>query len=267
MKCTYVYQNEPLIGQKCKRSAVYATDRCTRHGGGKPLQGKPRGHQNFKTGSHSDLLVFKFAGQIIEGKVPMPRRYEKFIPPRLAEKYLESVNDPEIIALNDDIALVETRIKQLIANLDRDQPPQVWEDAYNAFQAFMMFKRLGDAVKGADSLALLEDIFEREATEREAWDEVFMRLEQRMKLASEERKRRLDMKNLLDAERAMDMVSSLLAAVNEAAEAVIKDDQTRKELYLATGQRFARITGSGDRAVLETVRSGTVELARPSELD
>ena len=267
MRCTYVYQHEPLTGQQCKRSAVYATDRCTRHGGGKPLQGKPRGHQNFKTGEHSDLLVFKFAGQIIAGKVPMTKRYQKFIPERLAEKYLESVNDPEIIALNDDIALVETRIKQILERIDDDEPPPVWRDAKNAFDEFMMYRRLNDTDKAREVLDLLQDIFERQANDRETWDEVFSRLEQRMKLASEERKRRMDMRTLMDAEQVMDVASKLLAAVNEAAEVVIKDEELRKQLYLATGQRFARITGSGDPGVLTSVRSGAVELARPSRLD
>jgi len=267
MKCTYVYQNEPLVGQQCKRSAVYGTDRCVRHGGGKPLKGKPRGHQNFKTGEYSDLLVFKFAGQIIAGKVPMTKRYERFIPERLAEKYLESVNDPEIIALNDDIALVETRIKQLIDSIDKDAPPKVWADAQDAFQQFMMFKRLNDTDKAREALDLLEDIMVNAGSEREAWDEIFDRLEQRMKLASEERKRRMDMKNLLNAEQAMDLTSRLLAAVHEGAEEIILDDNLRKQLYLAIGQRFARVTGSGNNTVLASVRAGTVELARPSGLD
>lgn len=267
MRCTYIYEHEPLTGQQCKRSSVYATDRCTRHGGGKPLKGKPRGHQNFKTGVNSDLLVFKFAGQIIEGKVPMTKRYQKFIPERLAEKYLMSVNDPEIIALNDDIALVETRIKQILERIDDDAPPPVWADAKNVFDEFLMYRRLEDTAKARECLALLQTIFEHQAKDRETWDEVFSRLEQRMKLASEERKRRMDMKALMDAEQVMDVASRLLAAVNEAAEDVIEDDKIRKQLYLATGQRFARITGSGDPGVLASIRSGSVELARPSRLD
>jgi len=197
----------------------------------------------------------------------MTKRYQKFIPERLAEKYLEAVNDPEIIALNDDIALVETRIKQLIERIDTDEPPPVWADARAAFNEFMMYKRIKDTEKAGEVLNLLEDIFNREASDRESWDEIFSRLEQRMKLASEERKRRMDMRNLMDAEQVMDVASRLLAAVNEAAEVVIEDESVRKELYLATAQRFARLTGSGDPGVLESVRSGSVELARPSRLD
>lgn len=267
MRCTYVYEHEPLTGQQCKRSAVYGTDRCPRHGGGKPLKGKPRGHQNFKTGEHSDLLIFKFAGQMIAGKIPMTSRYEKFIPGRMAEKYLESVNDPEIIALNDDIALVETRIKQLIDNIDKDEPPPVWDEVSNKFQEFMLHKRLKRVPEATECLDELEYMFSRERAERAAWDEILQRTEQIMKLRSEERKRRMDMKNLLNAEQAMDMTAKLLVAVNEGLESVVNDEETRKQVYLSIGQRFARITGSGDPAVLESVRSGAVKLARPSRLD
>lgn len=267
MKCTYVYQHGDLKGQECQRSAVYGMNRCTRHGGGKPLKGKPRGHQNFKTGANSKFLVFRFAGQIIEGKVADTKRYEKFIPKRLADKYLQSVNDPEIIALNDDIALVETRIKQLIDNIDKDEPPPVWEDAYNAFKEYSFFKRMHDTEKADEAFMLLQDIFDREKCEREAWDEIFTRLNQRVKFATDERKRRMDMKALLDAEKAMDLVSNLLAAVHEAAEEVLEDEQTINRLYLATGQRFVRITGSGDSSVLEAIESGEQRLARPSRLD
>lgn len=267
MQCTYVYEHGEISGQECQRSAVYGTDRCSRHGGGKPLKGFPRGHQNFKTGSNSKYPVIRIAGQIIEGKVPMTKRYERFIPKRLTEKYVESVNDPEIIALNDDIALVETRIKQLIESLDQNEPPPVWEDAYNAFMEFEMYRKLKDKEKASDALNYLKYIFEREQSERLAWDEVFDRLEQRMKLAREERQRRMDMKNLLDAEKAMDLVTRLLAAVNEAAEETIDDESTRKQLYLATAQRFIRLTGSGDRNLIEAIGAGEKRLARPSELD
>jgi hypothetical protein len=267
LKCNYVYQNEPLVGQKCERNANYGTNRCPRHGGGKPLKGKPSGHRNFKTGEHSNLLIFRFAGQIIAGKEPMPSRYKKIIPERLAEKYLESVNDPEIIAITDDIALVETRIKQLLDKIDKDEPPPVWEEAYDAFQEFMMHKRLGNVDAAKEKLDYLQWIFEKEKSERASWDEILFRLEQRVKFSVAEGKRRIDMKNLMNAEQAMDMVTRLLAAVNDGAEDVITDEQLRKQLYLAIGQRFARITGSGDPSVVESVRAGTVKLARPSGLD
>ena len=267
MKCTYVYKHEPLIGQKCERSAVYGMNRCPRHGGGKPLQGKPRGWQNFKTGSNSKFLVFRFAGQIIEGKVPDTRRYENFISKRLAPKYLESVNDSEIIAINDDIALVEVRLKQLLEKMDVDEPPKVWEEAYAVFKEYKKYKRLVDELKATESFALLNDLFQRESAERESWDEIFQRLEQVAKLRTLERKRRMDMKSLLDVEKAMDLVSNLLAAVHEAAEEVLEDEELINRLYLATGQRFIRITGSGDSSVLEAVGSGKQRVARPSRLD
>jgi len=267
MKCTYVYQHGDLAGQECQRSAVYGMNRCTRHGGGKPLKGKPRGHQNFKTGSSSKFPIIRFAGQIIEGKVPDTKKYERFLPKRLTQKYIESVNDPEIIALNDDIALVEVRIKQLIDNIDKDEPPVVWDQAYKAFLEYSRYKRLGDKEKADDAFRVLEDMFEHSSNERESWDEIFTRLEQRVKFAVDERKRRMDMKALLDAEKAMDMVSNLLAAVHEGAEEVLTDDKTIRQLYLAVGQRFVRITGSGDSSVLEAIESGEQRLARPSRLD
>ena len=121
--------------------------------------------------------------------------------------------------------------------------------------------------EAAECLDELDYMFGRERAEREAWDEILHRTEQIMKLRSEERKRRMDMKNLLNAEQAMDMTARLLAAVNEGLESVIDDEDTRKQVYLSIGQRFARITGSGDPTVLASVRSGTVELARPSRLD
>jgi len=267
MKCTYIYQHGDLAGQKCQRSSVYGMNRCTRHGGGKPLKGKPRGYQNFKTGANSKFLVFRFAGQIIEGKVPDTRRYENFLPKRLADKYLQSVNDPELIAINDDIALVEVRLKQLLDNIDKDEPPKVWDEAYQAFLEYSKYKRLGDTEKENEAFFILEDMFEHNSNERESWDEIFQRLNQRVKFATDERKRRMDMKSLLDAEKAMDLVANLLAAVHEAAEEVLKDEQLINRLYLATGQRFIRITGSGDSSVLEAVGSGEQQVARSSRLD
>ena len=45
-------------------------------------------------------------------------RYSKYLPTRLAGRYEEARADPELLALRDDIALLDTRVAQTVAALD-----------------------------------------------------------------------------------------------------------------------------------------------------
>ena len=74
------------------RAPAMANGRCRIHGGLQP-QGIAR--PGFKTG-----------------------RYSKYLPARLAGRYEEAASDPELLALKDDIALLDTRIAQTVSALD-----------------------------------------------------------------------------------------------------------------------------------------------------
>jgi hypothetical protein len=79
-------------GERCKHGAVGGREVCKWHGGKTPI-GVASPH--FRTG-----------------------RYSRHLPANLAGRLVEALNDPDLLGLQDDIALIDVRICDLLHTLD-----------------------------------------------------------------------------------------------------------------------------------------------------
>jgi hypothetical protein len=152
-------------GERCKRHAAKGLNVCSMHGG-KSLRGvdSPR----FKTGRHS-----------------------KYLPDRLAERYEEALNDAELTRLNDEIAVVDARLQDLLDRLRAD----------------------GEAIaSGRD--------------ESTAWGLILGLMEQRRKLVATERKHLADDERFIAVESLMVFMAALLDIVRRW----VPDPETQKAI-------------------------------------
>jgi hypothetical protein len=87
---------------RCKQSVVPGLEVCRFHGGA-----TPRGvaSANFKHG-----------------------RYSKAIPDRLVGMYEKALSDEDLIALRDEIALIDARLSELLATVDDAVSGSSWSD-------------------------------------------------------------------------------------------------------------------------------------------
>src|SRR5687768_8325822 len=109
-------------GEQCGNHAVNGTSKCKFHGGAS-LVGIAS--PTFKTG-----------------------RYSKHLPTRLAARYAEALNDPQLLELRDEIALVGTRQSELLSHLDSGLALQRWKDAQAAHSDMLA------AIRNKDSAAM-----------------------------------------------------------------------------------------------------------------
>ena len=170
-------------GKRCKKSAIPGTEVCHIHGG-KSLKGVASA--TFKHG-----------------------RYSKFMPVGLLDTYNEFVTDKEKLALDDEIALIDTYATQLIESLGDYSSPELWEQLQQ--QVIEYHKAKDD-----ERVPLLNYIFqtiEAGASYVSKWDTLHKAVEQRRKLTADERKRRIETEQVIDAERAMVLVQGLLESV------------------------------------------------------
>src|SRR3990172_10824938 len=79
-------------GVQCRRHAVSGKRVCTVHGG---LTPSGPASANYKHG-----------------------RYSRYLPARLAERYLEAESDPELLSLRSELALVQATLAGLFGKLD-----------------------------------------------------------------------------------------------------------------------------------------------------
>lgn len=168
--------------------------RCHKHGGATPTGiGLPQ----FKTG-----------------------RYSKYLPARLAGRYEQAASDPELLALRDDIALLDTRIAQTVAALDTGESKEAWSSLFALWQQIDQdMSHLLDEGETPETMertiAALGETIRRGLSEGYVWQEIRGLLKERAALVAGEQKRLVDMQQYVTATQAMGFVAAVMASVRK----------------------------------------------------
>lgn len=197
MQCTAKAKSTQV---QCQRSAVAGRKVCTVHGGLTPV-GPASPHH--KTG-----------------------RYSKYLPARLLEKYEESQRDGELLALHQEINVLDALLAEALQRLDSTDSSQLWTEALKTYRALTVAQRAKDMQAMRTALVELGDILERGAGDRANRDEVVKLVDARKKLVESERKRHVEMRQMISSEEAM----TLMRAVAVAVQTHVTDDGARRAL-------------------------------------
>jgi hypothetical protein len=166
--------------------AMVGKDVCMMHGGKTP---RGRASANYKHGG-----------------------YSKALPERLAARYEAAAGDPELLAMRGDIALTVARLYDLLKRVDTGESGSAWREAGDGLTQFL--ESNGDAAKAAEGLARLKSAIGRGRADYAAWDEVKSTLETRRKLIESERKRLVDMQQIITAEQALALIGQVVEIVS-----------------------------------------------------
>lgn len=199
MKCQHINKK---TGKSCNARAVAGRPYCVFHGGKSP---NGIASPAFKSG-----------------------KYSKYIPPRLMERYQQSLTDTEILSLRDSLALVEARIADLLNRTDTGEAGVVWRALSGAFGELKRAMKAQDAQAINLALGQLQAAINRGSSDYAAWDEVIKLIDVRRRLSESERKRLVDMNLVIGAEQA----TALVAAIVQSIRRRVSD---RTELRLISG--------------------------------
>ena len=142
-------------------------------------------------------------------------RYIKALPDKLAARYLESVNDTELLNMRSDIALIDARIEDLLGSTRQVAYVDLIQNLKKCMSALGVAIEKGDATGISSAIGFLEQTINDGETDLATWDQIVGLLEMRRRLAESERKRLVDMNQMVNTEDAMNLVARLLAAVKE----------------------------------------------------
>lgn len=190
-------------GVKCKNWAMRGKDLCHIHGG--------------KSLSGSSLPQFKHG------------RYSKSLPEKLAARYEEAQKDPELLSLRDDVALIDARLSELLGKANTGESAEAWGRVRKAMVSLQKAEAGGNPERVREARFALEDAVERGGADIEIWAEIGDHLERRRKLTESERKRLVQMEQMIRADQAMSFVAALVSSVKRHVEepktlAAISDD-------------------------------------------
>jgi hypothetical protein len=193
--------------------------RCTRHGGNSP------------TGV--------MCAQYQTGK------YSRNLPTRLAAKYQEAQEDPDLHTLNNELMLVDTRLKDLLEQVSEAGSTGIFKTIADAFKAVRAAINSNDEYKLIEANQRLEDAIEKGVKERDVWIDIDKCMDTRRKLVLAEGKRLQLIGALVPVEKVNVMIGFIVALISQRV-----DDRV-----IARGlvQDVLKIAGHSDSGVASDV--------------
>lgn len=176
-------------GQQCKAHAITGSTKCRIHGGMTP---KGIASPNFRHG-----------------------RYSKSLPDRLVSRYQDSLSDPELLNLTDEIALVDSRLAELVNRQDSKASAKVWNELVEGYNNLAYAFDRNDTKRMKTILIDIGKVVLQAEYDYRNWDEIRALIDQRRQLVESRRKHLIEMQQMLKVEDAMTLVAALLSSIKE----------------------------------------------------
>lgn len=154
-------------------------------------------------------------------------RYSKYLPARLAGKYEQSQNDPDLLALRDEVSIVDSRIAELLERIDTGESQSQWTLLQGLHAQLLTAMYAKDTARMSTAIKGMGEAIEAGAESGQAWADIFTAVEQRRRLVESERKRMVEQQQYVTAEQAMLLVSALIDVVTKH----VRDRNTISAIY------------------------------------
>lgn len=214
-------------GGECKNWAM-PNGRCRMHGGKTP---KGIASPHWKTG-----------------------RYAKYLPSNLLDRYQREANDPELLALDDEIALARSRLSALLERIESmPDAGASWRDLRKMFARFERAQREVQTLEegrererkvteAAEALEMVRMIIRRGVAEWAAWGEIIDLTDQVRRLTASEQKRRIDGEHILHIQDVLSLFDYTVNLINE----IVSDPREKSRLSEGLYRFSSRMDGAAN---------------------
>ena len=137
------------------------------------------------------------------------------MPVRMLERYEQSLDDPELLNMRAEIALVDSRLEDLLGRADTGESKALWEKMRKTADKLLRAFESDDLASMHVSILELDRLVGSGLADHEIWYEIQTLIEQRRKVVEAEQKRLVAMQQMVTAEQAMSLVAGLLSAVKQ----------------------------------------------------
>ena len=173
-------------------------------------------------------------------------RYSKHLPTRMASRYQEAQADPELLVLRDEIALLDSRLADVLSRVDSGESGALWSELNSTWEAYTRARYSSKPVpkKTAEMMEALsahEAVLTRARADHAAWAEIGQLLDRRQRMVESERRRYVEMQQMVSVEQAM----LFLGAVTDAIRRHVSDRDT----LAALGRELELLADAQPRAI------------------
>jgi hypothetical protein len=140
-------------------------------------------------------------------------RYSQVLPDRMAARFVQSTNDPDVLSLQAEIGLVDARIEDLLARVDSGESGATWTRALNQYVELSASIKEGNAAGMIAWLDKLKETIDAGLSDYHNWAEIAGTIEERRKLVESERKRLIDIQGMITIVEAMALMRVLTDSI------------------------------------------------------
>ncbi len=171
----------------CRAWAVAGRSVCWAHGGASPAPGPS--HPNFRHG-----------------------RYSRVVPRGIRSLYEAGLRDPELLAMTDEMAVLDARAGELLARIGTGESAERWKQVREAMRVVLSFQAQGDGENTEEAISELSKLIFA-SDDYEGWGEIVRVYDARRKISNTERARRQAAEASISAAQVMALMSSLSAII------------------------------------------------------
>jgi len=142
-------------------------------------------------------------------------RNSKYLPHRMQEAFNASMQDKDLLALRHELSVVDARISDLYQRVDTGESGKLWLRSREVLLNLRKALATQDLKKTTESIIELDELIRHGASDYGAWDEIHTLFELRRRLVETERRRLVDMQQMITAEQAGSYLSAITLAVRE----------------------------------------------------
>lgn len=165
-------------------------------------------------------MIGKTVCQTHGGKTPtglaLPQtthgRYSKNLPTRMLASYDAARQDKDLLAMRDDLALMDARIEDLLARVDTGESGENWDALAAAMKGY---RKAANDIERAEAIDAVETIIWAGQSDYAAWREVRSVAEQRRKTSESEQKRLVAMQQMMSGEQATLLMGQILQIIKK----------------------------------------------------
>lgn len=136
------------------------------------------------------------------------------LPAKLAERYQQLIDDPDILNLSRDLALLDLRLEELTGRLEDNESVSGWRRARDAFTKLREALTKGDGGAIREELGRLGQVITGATASDSTWRDIRDVLLERRLLAETERRRLVDLHQMVTVEELMLLMNAILIVIN-----------------------------------------------------
>jgi len=140
-------------------------------------------------------------------------RTSKYLPTRLHGRYAEAVNDPALLSLRSDIAIIATRLGEVLEKLETGESREAWGLLASEWADLRSgYVKMADADRER-AFDRVDTLVKQGLSETYVWAEARQLIRERAGLVESERRRLVEMQQYITKEQAFVLVTAVVDVI------------------------------------------------------